>query len=143
MNKKKSHKIINIILLVTMFSHLTFFHEYFQDYVICFGNDGHITIENLDDCNECSGLDYFDLFSSTQNVIIEDIDCKDIALDDNCFEDETFITKNKVLFANNLLKTKPIIINFEIDLNKRNHYILVEKFKNPITEIYSTVSLII
>ncbi len=143
MNKKISHKIINIVLLVTMFSHLTFFHGYFQDYVICYGNDGHVAIENLDDCNECSTLNFSDLFSSAQNVIIEDIDCKDIALDENCFEDENFIAKNKVLFANNLRKTKPIIINLAIDQNKRNSYTLVGKFKNSITEIYSTVSLII
>ncbi len=140
MKVKFPHKLVNIVLILMMFSHTSFFHEYLQNYVLCFGIDGHIQIENVNECEECSKLDFF-ITNTLEQVIVQNLDCEDIPLDKHCFEENQFISQR------NLISTIGIqlpVISFLSSGKKVLFYNLDFKSTiNPTLENYKKVSLTI
>jgi hypothetical protein len=110
-----------------------------SEYVICTGTDGHIAIENVNDCDECNDINYTE---PTNDVEIKQQDCEDIALNEYCFEEEQFPPKDKIILS---FYSITISILPEPDEDQRcktnfNDYI---KISDPILESYTSVSLLI
>ena len=114
------HNLINksthILLILTLISHLSFFHNLLDNYVICSGSDGHIAIENVNDCDECSNIQFN---GYTKTVEFSSQDCEDTALDQNCFEDDEFIPKDRIVITANIVKLAAIFenTNYEKEFN--------------------------
>jgi len=139
MSNLSKNKFIKVVLLVALFSHLSFFHEYFQNYVVCYEVDGHIQIENINECEECNTLNLFT--STANNEIIHNTDCTDIPLDNNCLQEEQLVRKNNIVISKNILQSSKTTI----DIN-RNIICHTNEFQlktNYILDNYSTVSLTI
>lgn len=139
MNYNFINKSIHILLLLIFVSHLTFFHNLLDDYVICSGNDGHIAIENANECDECSDIQFN---GYTKSVELSSQDCKDVALNQNCFEDAQFIPKDKIFVTANIVKLGTILDNSHKE-KEFNHSYINHDFENPILERYTSVSLLI
>jgi len=139
MNYNFINKSTHILLLLIFVSHLTFFHNLLDEYVICSGNDGHIAIENANDCDECNDIQFT---GETKSLELSSQDCEDVALDQNCFEDAQFIPKDKIVVTANIVKLATI---FEDSYNEKefNHTYINQDFENQILESYSTISLLI
>jgi hypothetical protein len=142
MKTKTTYKIINIILILTIFSHLSFFHEYLQNYVICYEIDGNVQIENINDCEECTNINLVIPSSMPEESTIKNIDCLDIPLEANCFNDQQFISrKNKV----NITKSTILSVQTFIAFKKENIFTTTKNltFNNHILDNYLSVLLII
>lgn len=139
MNYNFINKATHILLLITFISHLTFAHELMSEYVICNGTDGHVAIENVNDCDDCNDINYLE---PTNDVEIKQQDCEDVSLNKNCFEEEQFQPKDKIIisFYSIIISVLPEPTEDQrINFNYINHY----KITDPILENYTTVSLII
>ena len=139
MNYNFINKSTHILLLLIFISHLTFAHDLMSEYVLCTGSDGHIAIEKVDDCTECNNVNYFD---QTDGVEIKQQSCEDVSLEENCFEEEQFLPKSKIVLSTYI--TTFAFIPIETYNNKdkfysNNFYQLIDQ---PL-ENYTTVSLII
>ncbi len=140
MKVKFLYKSINIVLILMMFSHTSFFHEYLQNYVLCFGNDGHIQIENINDCEECTNLDFLTT-TYPGKIIVQSSDCEDIPLDEHCFEENQFISQRNIISTIGIqlpvisfLSSGKKVLFYNLDFTSTN---------NPILENYKKVSLTI
>jgi len=108
-----------------------------SEYVLCIGSDGHIAIENVNDCEECGDIQYN---GDTNSVEFNSQDCEDVALDQNCFEDAQFIPKDKIVIAANIVKLATILDNSHNE-KEFNHPYINRDFENPALESYTTISL--
>ncbi|NNG27724.1 MAG: hypothetical protein HKM87_09370 [Ignavibacteriaceae bacterium] len=141
MNILVRKRVINIVIIFALLSHLTFLHNVLDNYVICFGADGHIAVEKVSDCDECPAIE----FSKAIDIAYTEVnipDCKDISLDQNCFESNQFITKDKVDISDTNLVLNTILLEPK---NETKYYCSTNtnKDKNHILENYTTVSLLI
>ena len=88
------NKSTHIFLLLTLVSHLTLAHDLISEYVLCTGSDGHVAIENVNECEECSNIQFN---GDTKLVVISIQDCEDVALDQNCLKMMNLFPKIKLL----------------------------------------------
>ncbi|MBT8378864.1 MAG: hypothetical protein KJN64_06525 [Ignavibacteria bacterium] len=141
MNTQFEFKFINVVIVISLLSHLTILHNFLEDYVICYGTDGHIAVENVNDCDECpsidlSTLDYF------ANEEVKKPECEDISIDQHCFEGNQFIINNNIDLPSTILVLNAVFskskdeIKFYYSPNTNNN-------KNQILDSYTTVSLLI
>ncbi|MDZ7765843.1 MAG: hypothetical protein U5K00_15740 [Melioribacteraceae bacterium] len=134
------NKATHILLLIIFISHLTFAHELMSEYVICTGTDGHVAIENVNECDDCNDINYY--VEPTNDVEIKQQDCEDVALYENCFEEEQFLPKDKMIlsFYSITISVLPEPAEDQRCKTNLNDY---SKLSDPILESYTTVSLII
>jgi len=129
------------MLILVILSHITFMHNVVHDYVVCYGNDGHIQVENVDDCGSCDTHSIFDIeeISTSQ---FSSKNCEDVSLGINCFEEEQYISQNKISINRTILQSEMHLFKIE-DIentsNQKNNSIL----KNKTLESYTTISLIL
>ncbi|MFH1528977.1 MAG: hypothetical protein ABIJ40_11380 [Bacteroidota bacterium] len=145
MNIVVRNKVINVFLLFSMLSHVTFLHNYFDNYILCYGADGRIAIENANDFSECEGVKIFDKEvrpNNTGATTVDNTDCEDVSLDENCFEENQFLSKNKIVIPDYILKTNQLVLPSENEVNSF-HQIDFNLTDNTILENYTTVSLLI
>lgn len=143
MKLKILNKIISVSLIVIIVGHLTIFHHILQDYVLCYGADGHVAIENVDECASCSNISSFTISVLAGQSFTDIDDCEDIRLDENCINENEFIPKDKINLNVELASTWETITPTE---NEFKIYKSVDKglFKeNHILKNYTTVSLLI
>lgn len=125
-----------------MLSHITYLHDLLDNYVLCYGSDGHIAIESLDDCNDCENSSSSQYFTNEFSTLIQENNCHDLSINSNCFEDAQFLLKNTNVFELNknvhikLCYSPPL----EIEFTKIK---VCQKSSNPILDNYTTVSLLI
>lgn len=139
MKRNLKHKIINIFLLIVLLGHLTFIHDIIKNYVLCYGADGHIAIEKVNECVKCPELnDFIELGYPSINCV----NCEDVSLDQNCIAEGQFLTKNKDAVSAELIKTSVNILKPD---NRLNTILAVDLHQNinPTLQNYSTVSLLI
>ena len=142
MNSIQSKKILSLFLIVSMLSHVTFLHNYLDDYVLCYGNDGHTAIEKLNDCDEYLNLEVRNSTEFNNNVHFNNDDCTDFPIFDSCFEDNEFVIDKKVNFGINFISN----ILHKVKPQYKTKHILITNLttlKDSILESYSTVSLLI
>lgn len=140
-----SKKIISIFLILSMLSHLTYLHELLDNYVLCYGNDGHIAIENINNDFECEithsskSMVYSNISSNTS---FQNNNCNDVSLGNDCYEDSQFLIDSKTNFTFN---TNPFILNLPRTKQKPVFLDIKDQLfsKNLILENYTTVSLLI
>jgi len=139
MNYNFLNKTLHILLLVIFVSHLTFFHNLLANYVICSGSDGHVEIENVNDCDECNDINYGE---QNDGVEFKEQHCEDVALGENCFEDEQFFHKDKIIIAANFAKAPT---KREKSDNQKEIFNTTKNYSipNQILDGYTTVSIII
>ena len=87
MKKIFTKRYINLTLIFTILWHIVIVHNIFQNYVICYGNDGHIEIENALECENCSVPGKSDISLLGGNTVLNNNDCEDMSLDENCFDE--------------------------------------------------------
>ncbi len=139
-NLVASYKITSIILVLVMFSHFTFMHTIIHDYVLCYGNDGHVEIENVSECLDCSPHSMLDTqVNSTQ---LSSNQCNDKSIDDNCFEEEEYLTQNKTLINRSIQKSKKLSFP-KWDPENSSSLKNINVLENNILENYSNISLLI
>lgn len=129
----------NILLILTLISHLSFFHNLLDNYIICSGSDGHIAIEKVNDCDDCSNIQFN---GDKKSVEFSSQNCEDTALDQNCFEDDEFIPKDRVVIAVNIVKLAAIFENTNCEKEFNDSY-FNHDLENSILESYTTISLLI
>lgn len=136
------YRVINIVLMFVMLSHLTFIHNFIYDYVLCYGNDGHIQIENINEFENCKSRSIFEVEKTISTYIISSVDCEDVSLDENCFEEEQFIFNKRVNSYAVILKSN---ISIYLTENQKNgtDKIEINRFGSNVLENYTTVSLLI
>ena len=98
MKKTVLHKVINLMLLLVMLSHLSYFHQLLETYVVCYGSDGHIEIENIEDNSSCSSSGLNQTKTHITSVMFESNDCDDVKLGEQCIEDLPYLVGNKLNF---------------------------------------------
>jgi hypothetical protein len=145
MKKTRRNKLINIFLILTMLSHVTYFHDILDNYVICYGTDGHVEIENINNPSDCI------ISTQEQNNLpneisfknnYQDNNCNDISLHSNCFEDSQFLSDKKITSSFNL---NCLVQQLPRSNEKENFSIFFhnQKFINQTLQNYSTVTLLI
>ena len=141
MNILSKIKIINTILINVMLSQVVFTHSIVQDIVICYSNDGHIQLENVNDPVSCENRSIFEIEETTIPYFIK-VDCEDQSLHGNCLENKHFISNNKIAINIGILKNSVFVYRLE---NNKKTFTKIDKnsFGNHILESYNTVSLII
>ncbi len=126
-----------------MVSHLTILHRFLQDYVLCNGSDGHISIENVNEYAACSNTSSFTISVLPGLSISVADECKDTRLNENCIDENEFILENRTNLNVDLINRWQIIASPE-NLLKNYNFSDRNVFKeNPILENYTTVSLLI
>ena len=125
-----------------MLSHVTYLHDFLDRYVLCYGSDGHIAIENLDDCTDCENISSSHYLANGFSPIIQENNCNDLSINSNCFEDAQFLLKSTDGFELNKNVNIKLVYNppSEIEFAKIKVY---QKNYNPILDNYTTVSLLI
>ena len=128
-----------------MISHLTYLHDFLDNYILCYGNDGHVAVENTNDSSDCESNSFsieFEPNYLSDNATFHDDNCNDVSLHNNCVEDNQFLLDNKTsipfnthVIAQRFPRTKQKLKYSEI----KEHLSII----NPILESYTTVSLII
>lgn len=125
-----------------MLSHLTYLHDLLDNYVLCYGNDGHIAIENINDNLECEITNATSVMVNSNTLSFQNNNCNDISLGNDCYEDSQFLNDSKTnitisvnAFIQPLQRTKqkPVYSNIKDHLS----------ISNLILENYTTVSLLI
>ena len=140
MSNQFGFKFINILIVISLLSHLTILHNFLEDYVICYGSDGHIAVENVNDCVECPSIDFSTLdYSAIEGV--KNSECEDISLDQHCFAENQFITKNNVDLPNFIIAIKTVLSRQENQVNR--YHSLNNNNINRILDSYTTISLLI
>jgi hypothetical protein len=139
MNNVSINKITSVVLVFVMLSHMIFMHSFLENYVICYGNDGHIEIENVNDSESC---DDHSLAEYRTSSIISNSDCQDFNLEENCFNDEQLIFQNQIKINAGIKKEEAFISDLK---NKFQTFIKIETniYFNNTLENYSTISLLI
>ncbi|MCB0751928.1 MAG: hypothetical protein KDC52_10675 [Ignavibacteriae bacterium] len=145
MKKVNRNKIINIFLILAMLSHVTYLHDMLDNYVLCYGTDGHVAIENINDTAEC--VNPSSKNNELQNELsfsnnYENNKCNDISLHSNCFADNQFLLDKKNITSINLncfIQQLPRLHQKEIFSNILNS----PEVLNQTLHNYSTVSLLI
>ena len=128
-----------------LLSHVTYFHDLLDNYVVCYGTDGHIAIENIIDSSDC--INPSQKNSNFQNELnissnYEDNNCNDISLHSNCFEDSQFLLDKKISPSINFdffIQFLPRLYQKEIFSHKLKS---IEPL-NQALQNYSTVTLLI
>ena len=125
-----------------MLSHVTYLHDFLDRYVLCYGSDGHIAIENLDDCTDCENISSSHYFTNGFSPVIQENNCNDLSINSNCFEDAQFLLKTTNVFELNKNVHIKLVYNppLEIEFAKIE---ICQKSYNPILDNYTTVSLLI
>ena len=137
MKKLNQYKIINIFLLISIFSHVSYLHDLLDNYILCHGKDGHIAIENINDCSSCDVVNILNT-----NTAISNNDCDDFSLNEHCFEEEKYLSQSKVFIDSNLLKKCSGYLKVN-NKNVEENRIQEHLFHNTILKTYTTVSLLI
>ena len=139
---KSNYKILNIVLILVMLSHVSFFHEYLKNYVICYEPNGDVQVENINDCEECTNINLIIPSAVPTESSVNKTDCLDFPLDGDFFSHHQFITKNSnVLITNNILSSVPTFIKINSNIDFRNYKNTL--IKNLILENFTSVLLII
>ena len=135
------YKITSTMLILVILSHITFMHNLVHDYIICYGNDGHIEVENINECDDCTPHSMFGDKEESSSKL-SNKDCEDVSLDVNCYEEEQYISQNKKLINRTILKST--MLSFQIE-NPENTFNQKDKiiFKNKTLENYTTILLLI
>ncbi len=135
------YKITSTILILVILSHITFMHNIMHNYVICYGNDGHIEVENINECDDCTPHSIFDDKEESSSKLSTK-DCEDVSLDINCFEEEQYISQNKIFINRTILESNLFLFQDDDLANISNQK---EKtiFKNKVLDSYTTISLLI
>jgi len=145
MKKTKRNNIINIFLIVALLSHVTYFHELLDNYVLCYGTDGHIAIENINDSSDCiNPSQKINNFQNELNITsnYQDNNCNDISLHSNCFEDNQFLLDKKISPSINF----DYFIQYLPRLDQKEIFSRSIKSIEPLNQAlqnYSTVTLLI
>lgn len=135
------YKITSTILILVILSHITFIHNIMHNYVICYGSDGHIEVENINECDDCTPHSMFnDKEESSSKLTTKD--CEDVSLDINCFEEEQYISQNKILINRTILESDMFLFQ-DKDLENISNQKEKTIFENKILESYTTISLLI
>ena len=115
-----------------------------QSYILCFGEDGRVVLENLNSeqfCCNYSNSDLFNLFYSSASFYKDHNNCEDISLTESCDEEKLIIkVKNVTNFFNLIL-----FIDYA-QSNSNNFSIIIKSEKldfSPQLSSYKTVSLLI
>jgi len=143
MKLKFLNKIISVSLIVFMVSHLTFLHSLLQDYVLCNGSDGHVAVENVDECAACSNISSFTISAAASQNIYDVDNCDDTRFDENCIDENEFIPKDKINVTVDLINTWETIALTENEFKSYNFFAKDLIKENRILKNYITVSLII
>lgn len=125
-----------------MLSHITYLHDLLDSYVLCYGSDGHIAIESLDDCNDCKNISSSHYVANEFSTLIQENNCNDLSINNNCFEDAQFLLDKKNITSINLncfIQQLPRLHQKEIFSNILNS----PEVLNQTLHNYSTVSLLI
>ena len=86
MKSANLNRVINILLLIIIISHISFIHLLQAEYLICTEIDGETAIETYDECDENS-----DLIKNETEIKSET--CQDNPITENCFETEQYFQK--------------------------------------------------
>ncbi len=143
MKLKILNKIISVSLIIIMISHLTILHHILQDYVLCNGADGHVAIENVNECESCSNISSFTIFTLAGQSFTDVDGCQDTRLDENCIDENEFIPKNRINLNVDLVYTSETNTPTQ---NEWKKYKFTDKDfckENHILKNYTTVSLLI
>ncbi len=132
---------INVIIIISILSHVTLLHTFAKDLVVCLNDNGNVKIEKINDCEECTTSLEVLLNSGFNKKSISDIDCEDIPLDEFCFEENQLLPKADVLFWKLFVTAIVPNINEYTAVN----YIVIsgESSYNFILQNYTSVSLLI
>ncbi len=135
MKSANLNRVINILLLIIIISHISFIHLLQAEYLICTEIDGETAIETYDECDENS-----DLIKTETEIKSET--CQDNPITENCFETEQYFQKTKIL-----QKTFVSDITYITESIKKGYnFIPVVNLlisQNQSVENYATVSLLI
>ncbi len=135
MKSANLNRVINILLLIIIISHISFIHLLQAEYLICTEIDGETAIETYDECDENS-----DLIKNETEIKSET--CQDNPITENCFETEQYFQKTKIL-----QKTFVSDITYITESIKKGYnFIPVVNLlisQNQSVENYATVSLLI
>lgn len=143
MRKTYLHKSFNLFLILIILSHLSYFHNVLENYIVCYGSDGHVEIENINSNSECSNIDMTRSSSYMGEIIVPNSDCKDVSLSVNCFEDDKIISENKIISSFDIQKNISQVLSFADKQIPTFNYFNSIKIANNILENYTTVSLLI
>jgi len=135
MKSANLNRVINILLLIIIISHISFIHLLQAEYLICTEIDGETAIETYDECDENS-----DLIKNETEIKSET--CQDNPITENCFETEQYFQKTKIL-----QKTFVSDITYITESIKKGynfiHVVNLLISQNQSVENYATVSLLI
>ncbi len=135
MKSANLNRVINVLLLIIIISHISFIHLLQAEYLICTEIDGETVIETYDECGENS-----DLIKNETEIKSET--CQDNPITENCFETEQYFQKTKIL-----QKTFVSDITYITESIKKGYnFIPVVNLlisQNQSVENYATVSLLI
>ncbi len=142
MKTYRKYKLINLFLLISILSHTTYLHNLLDSYVLCYGSDGHLEVENIDDCSDCKNVASSDQMSNKFTSNFQENNCNDISLDGNCFEDVQYLIKNVKILTSQNNSSVELFYSPDQKVKFTNTNIFVKNY-NPALQNYSTVLLII
>ncbi len=135
MKSAKLNRVVNVLLLIIIISHISFIHLLQAEYLVCTEVDGETVIETYDECGENS-----DLIKNETKIKSES--CQDNPIAENCFETEQYFQKTKIL-----QKTFVSEITYITEsVGKGYKFIPYDNLllsQNQSVENYATVSLLI
>lgn len=132
------------ILFLTFFTlHLLMAHIVFQNYILCFENDGSVVLESVSEvdncCNSISGLMNNEISEETND---KDCSlCEDVAISENC-DEKYSITLNKT----QSLITAVLNINYTPYSADKKDFVTINKNEinnSPQLDSHKTVLLLI
>lgn len=151
MNKKRKNKIKNFaesltvksLFLSLFISHFLISHVVFQNYVLCFENDGSVVLESVSEidncCNSNNGLMNNEISEETND---KDCSlCEDVAISENC-DEKYSITLNKT----QSLITAVLNINYTPYSADKKDFVTINKNEinnSPQLDSHKTVLLLI
>ncbi|HRN27323.1 MAG TPA: hypothetical protein PL018_12020 [Ignavibacteriaceae bacterium] len=151
MNKKRKNKIKNFaesltvksLFLSLFISHFLISHVVFQNYVLCFENDGSVVLESVSEidncCNSNNGLMNNEISEETND---RDCSlCEDVAISENC-DEKYSITLNKT----QSLITAVLNINYTPYSADKKDFVTINKNEinnSPQLDSHKTVLLLI
>jgi len=116
-------------------------HTIVHDYLLCYGTDGHIEIENVNVLSDCAPHSILDI-QATSSTKLSSNNCKDISFDENCFEEEEYLTQDKTSINRNIQKNKKFSFP-KWNLGNNSCLKSFNVLENNILENYSNISLLI
>ena len=133
MINRKLNKVISILIAFSMLGHITIIHYQLNNTVVCYKDGGKINIEQKNTFSCCSDISETNEESNTVKIDNPD-ECKDIPLDELCFEENQFIPKK------NITVYKLAIVNFLSGLTQSSEVKNYVFPKSNIKEIGLTIS---